>query len=81
MFIYKNRHADIRRVHGRNTRAANVFSFTRERYHNNKYRNSPYYKGALLWETLPMTTKRCTTMLEFKKSIRNEFKKYDDIIS
>ena len=48
LFIYKNRHDDDRRVHARNTRAANVYSFVREVYHNVKYKNSPYYKGSLL---------------------------------
>ena len=40
MFICKLRHENIRRIHGRNTRAANVYSFTRERYHNDKYKNN-----------------------------------------
>ena len=31
MFIHKQRH-NVVRVHGRNTRAAQIFSFTRERY-------------------------------------------------
>ena len=35
--IYKNRH-DVRRVHARNTQAANVYSFVRERYHSVKYK-------------------------------------------
>ena len=48
MLIHKSRHDNVRRLHARNTRAANVYSFTRERYHNNKYKNSPFYKGALL---------------------------------
>ena len=65
MFIYKTRHASIRRVHGRNTRAANVYSFTRERCQNVKYKNSPFYKGALLWDTLPRHMKQYMSLLEF----------------
>ena len=37
MFIYKKRHGNIQR-------AANIYSFTREQYHNIKYENSPFYK-------------------------------------
>ena len=58
MFIYKNRHDDIRRVHARNTRGANVYSFVREKYNNVKFKNSPYYKGSLIWDSLPVETRR-----------------------
>ena len=68
---------DIGRVHGRNTRAANVFSFTRERYHNNKYKNSPFYKGAILWDKLPMNIKQCVTHLEFKKALNRVYTEYN----
>ena len=78
MFIYKNRHRDVRRIHGRNTRAANVYSFTRERYHNNKYKNSPFYKGALLWDTLPMNIRQCERLPLFKKALRGIYHEYDD---
>ena len=78
MFIYKNRHRDIRRIHGRNTRAANVYSFTRERYHNNKYKNSPFYKGALLWDTLPMNIRQCERLPVFKKALRSVYREYND---
>ena len=57
LFIYNDRCTGIRRIHARNTRAANVYSFVSERYHNVKYKNSPYYKGSLLWDTLPVMTK------------------------
>ena len=78
MFLYKTRHAEIRRIHGRNTRAADVFSFTRERYHNVKYRNSPFYKGALLWDTLPICVRQCLTVSDFKKSLKNIYSSYND---
>ena len=80
LFIYKNRHEDVRRIYARNTRAANVYSFVRERYHNVKYRNSPYYKGSLLWNTLPDMTKRCLNILDFKKSLIQIYSKYEDVI-
>ena len=81
MFIYKLRHVNIRRVHGRNTRAANVNSFTRERYHNNKYKNSPFYKGALLWDKLPVSAKQCVTLIEFKKGLSRVYREYNALMS
>ena len=78
MFIFKQRHDNVRRLHGRNTRAANVYSFTRERYHNNKYKNSPFYKGALLWDTLPVNVKRCDTVSDFKKSLNRIYVTYSN---
>ena len=78
MFIYKNRYEDARRVHGRNTRAANVFSFTRDRYHNNKYTNSPFYKGALLWDKLPLPARGCVTVRDLKKALNLVYVQYND---
>ena len=81
MFVYKLRHVNIRRVHGRNTRAANVYSFTRECYHNNKYKNSPFYKGALLWDKLPVSAKQCVTLIEFKKSLNCVYHECNELMS
>ena len=81
LFIYKTRQDNIRRVHGRNTRAANVYSFTCERYNNVKYRNSPFYKGAILWDNLPVYIKQCTTILQFKNSLKTVYNQYNDIMS
>ena len=81
MFIYKTRHRNVRRIHGRNTRAANVFSFTRERYNNNKYKNSPFYKGALLWDTLPLDARQCVQLSVFKKLLRGVYQEYNEHMS
>ena len=81
MFIYKLRHENVRRIHVRHTRAANVYSFTRERYHNNKYNNSPLYKGALIWDTLPVNTRQCVSLPEFKKELNHVYREYNDIMS
>ena len=81
MFVYKHRHVNIRRLNGRNTRAANVYSFTRECYHNNKYKNSPFYKGALLWDKLPVSAKQCVTLIEFKKSLNCVYREYNELMS
>ena len=80
MFIYKNRHVDARRVYARNTRAAEVYSFVRERYHNVKYKNSSYFKGSLLWDTLPVQTRSCLNITDFRNSLRRLYPKYNSII-
>ena len=72
MFINKNRHENVRRVHARNTRAAKVYSFVRERYHNVKYKNSPYYRESLLWDYLLITTRQCLNKLDYRKSLKKE---------
>ena len=81
MFIYKERHDNVRRVYNRRTRAANVYSFVRERYNCVKYRTSPYYKGSLLWDTLPPEMKICRTLLDFKKGLKNIYSVYNATIT
>ena len=73
MFIYKNRHE--------NMRAANVYSSTCECYYNNKYTISPYYKGALLWDELPISAKQCLNVKKFKKVLKRVYVRYDDTMS
>ena len=68
MLFYKNRHVEARRVHTRNTRAANVYSFVPEKYNNVKYKNSSYYKGSFLWDTLPASTRLCLNITDFRNS-------------
>ena len=81
MFIFKGRHENAQRIHNRRTRAANVYSFVRERYNCVKYRCSPYYKGSLLWDTLSPEMKRCTTLQEFKKGLKTIYTTYHDVIT
>ena len=45
-----------------------------------KYKNSLFYKGALLWDTLPVNVKQCLTLIEFKKTLNNLYPHYDDIM-
>ena len=80
MFAYKQRH-NVARVHARRTRAADVFSFTRERYNCIKYKNSPYYKGSLLWDGLPVEARNSMTLLEFKGHLKNIYRDYDDTLT
>ena len=78
LFIDKNRHDHVRRIHARNTCAADVYSFVRERYHSIKYKNSPYYKGPLLWDKLSVTVKRCINLKEYRNCINRLYRKYND---
>ena len=80
MFIYKNRHDNIGRIYPRNTRGANVFSFVRERYNNMKYKNSPYYKGSLIWDELPHDVRRAEILVDFKKLLSKHYVRYDQNI-
>ena len=76
MFLYKSSNDDIRRIHARNTWAANVFSFIRVRY-NVKNKNRPYYEGSLLWDTLPIGIRSSENILDFKKGLSRIYQRYD----
>ena len=67
MFIYKQPHNDIHRVYNRRTQSAEVYAFVEERYNCVKYRNSPYYIGSILWESLPLIVHTSETLIEFKR--------------
>ena len=78
MFIHKTNH-NVRRPFNRATRGADRFQFYLERYNNVKYKNSPYYKGSLLWDALPLTTIDCDTLYEFKKHLKKMYVIYLDV--
>ena len=80
MFINKNRLENVRRVLARNTRAANVYSFVCERYHNVKYKNSPYYMGSVLWDNLLILKRQCLNTLDYRKYLKRIYCKYKDNI-
>ena len=80
MYLYKIRHDDIRRVHVRNMRGAYVYSFERERYNNVKYKNSPYYKGSLIWDTLQILMRRLDNIQDFKMELLTIFQHYDPTV-
>ena len=81
MFIFKERHDNVRRVHNRRTRAAEIYSFVRERYNCIKYKNSPYYKGSILWDSLPVITRNSMSLLVFKNLLKNSYNLYCDKLS
>ena len=53
--------------------------FKVERYKNCKYKNSPYYKGADIWKSLPLDISDSDCMFQFKKGIKRIYKKYNNI--
>ena len=76
LFIYKTRHDDIRRIHVRNRRGANVYSFVTGCYNNVKYKNSPYYKGLIIWDSLPIKA-RSENVMEIRKALLRIYLHYD----
>ena len=67
MFIHKKNH-NVQHPINRATLGADRYKCYLARYNNVKYRNSPYYKGSDLWDTLPLTTINCDTLFELKKT-------------
>ena len=41
-----------------------------------KYKNSPYYKGSELWDSLALATINCDNLFEFKQCLRKRFINY-----
>ena len=48
-------------------------SFRLDNHQSTKYKNSPYFKGTVLWDRLPDTTIGLGSLLEFKREIRKCF--------
>ena len=69
MFNHKARY-DARRQFPRNTRNAKRYTFYTECFNNDQYKNSPYFEGSNIWDTLPRDTIDCDNKFEFKKCIK-----------
>ena len=78
MFIHKKNH-NVQRPVNRLTRGADRYKFYIERYNNVKYKNSPYYKGSELWDTLPLSTVQCDTLFEFKQHLKKRYPIFLDV--
>ena len=50
----------------RKRNAAGAYNFIVERYDCIKYKNSPYYKRSMLWDSLPLYAKGINTIDAFK---------------
>ena len=59
------------RIPARNTRGARRDQFDVERYNNLKYKNSPFFKGSVLWNQLPLDIAQSDSIFQFKKSLKN----------
>ena len=72
MYIYK-KFVNVERVFARNTRQGCRYNFRLDNHQSTKYKNSPYFKGTVLWDRLPDTTIALGSLLEFKREIRKCF--------
>ena len=80
MFVHKNNRKTVR-IPARNTRGARRDQFDVERYNNLKYKNSPFFKGSVLWNQLPLDIAQSDSIFQFKKSLKNRYNKYVDVLS
>ena len=78
LFMHGQTNVDAYEVPVRNTQAANIRKFRTEIYKNSKYKNSPYYKAAKLWDTLPRHVKDSTTLSELKQHLKVLYPSYVD---
>ena len=69
MYIHKQ-NVNPFRVNARHTRGADRYRFHTERCNNNKYRNSPYYRGSNMWDLLLKSTIDRDTLFEFKMIVK-----------
>ena len=65
MYIYK-RFANVEHIFAKNTRQGDRYNFHVENYQSSKYRNSPYHKGSILWDNLPLDVINAPTLDEIK---------------
>ena len=77
MYIYRV-FANVERAFARNTRQGRRFNFRLDNYQSGKYKNSPYFKGTILWDRLPDDMITITTLLEFKRRIKPLFSPFNE---
>ena len=46
-----------------------------------KYKNSPYYRGPLIWDTLPVAIRCYLNITDYKNSLKMIFCKYNSILT
>ena len=71
---------DVIVVPPRNTRAANQEKYSTVWYENAKYHNSPYYKAAKQWDTLPRSITDSGTITELKKHLKTFYSPFYDTL-
>ena len=65
--------AIVERIFARNTRQGNRYNLRIENYQSSKYKNSPYFKGPVLWDTLPNDAISILTLVTFKDKLKTIF--------
>ena len=79
MYVYKD-FANVERIFARNIRQGNRFNFKTENYQSSKYRSSPYFKGSVTWDDLPVDVIRAQTLNEFMVKLRGIFSPFNDML-
>ena len=69
---------NVERVFARNTRQVRCFNFCVDNYQSGKYKNSPYFKGTILWDHLPDDVIALPSLLEYKKDIKLRFSVFNE---
>ena len=59
-------------------RQGNRYHFRVENYQGGKYKSSPFFKGTILWDSLPDEIITCPTIKEFKLKLRRLYTPFDD---
>ena len=78
LYVHGNMNPEVISVPTRNTRAATRTKFKTVKYENAKYRDSPYYKAAKLWDTLPHNIIDTGSLVELKKLLKSFFSPFKD---
>ena len=63
------------------TRAGTKIVFKLPGKCTDKYINSPFYKGALLWDALPNHVQRSESIMEFEKHVKPLYAKYRNMFA
>ena len=77
MYIYKNCR-NVQRVFRRQTRQGNRYHFITDAFQSGKYKGSPYFKGTILWDSLPADVILLSTLNEFKARIKRIFAPFNE---
>ena len=78
MYMHKQ-HPNNLKVPVKNTCAPDRDEFNVERFKNSKYKNSPFLKGAEIWKSLLIDLANSNCLFQFKRGLRNMYKKLSDV--
>ena len=69
-----------RKIGVRDLRSNTKFIFKTDSKIGTKYQRSPYYQGTLLWNELPTSVQFAENVYEFKKLVKREYVKYENLL-